>query len=81
MVLGNKFTQKLASEGVAKAGGQVNEQVIGSILDEAGRRTASVSCEHTILRSEILQADPDAAVLGALMEDCEKNGWRPCGQQ
>lgn len=80
MVLGNRFTQKLASEGVAKAGGRVNEQVVESILDDAGKRTASVSREHTILRSEILQANPDAAVQAALLEDCEKNGWRPCGQ-
>ncbi len=80
MVLGNKFTQRLASEGVAKAGGRVNEQVIESILEDAGKRTASVSREHTIMRSYISQANPDAAVLAALLEDCEKNGWRPCGQ-
>ena len=35
MVLGNKFTQKIASEGVAKAKGRVNEQVIRSILEDA----------------------------------------------
>ncbi len=81
MVLGNKFTQKLASEGVAKAKGRVNEQVIRSILEDAGKRTASVSREHTLLRIEVSPANPDAAVLAALKKDCEKNGWRPCGQE
>ncbi len=81
MVLGNKFTQKIASEGVAKAKGRVNEQVIRSILEDAGKRTASVSREYMILRTDISQANPDAAVLAALNEDCEKNGWRPCGQE
>ena len=76
MVLGNKFTQKLASEGVAKAKGRVNEQVIRSILEDAGKRTASVSREHTLLRIEVSPANPDAAVLAALKKDCEKNGWR-----
>ncbi len=80
MVLGNKFTQRIAGEGVAKAKGRVNEQVIRSILDDAGKRTASVSREYTLLRTGVLQADPDAAVLAAVEEDCEKNGWRPCGQ-
>ena len=81
MVLGNKFTQKIASEGVAKAKGRVNEQVIRSILEDAGKRTASVSCEYTLLRTEISPANPDEAVLDALKKDCEKNGWRPCGQE
>ncbi len=81
IVLGNKFTQRLASEGVAKANGRVNEQVIRSILEDAGKRTASVSREYIILRTEISQANSGAAVLAALNKDCEKNGWRPCGQE
>jgi len=81
IVLGNKFTQKLASEGVAKAKGRVNEQVIRSIMEDAGKRTASVSRERTLLRTEVSSANPDAAVLAALAEDCGKNGWRPCGQE
>ncbi len=81
MVLGNKFTQKIASEGVAKAKGRVNEQIIRSILEDAGKRTASVSPEYTILRAEVSPFNPDAAVLAALKEDCKKNGWRPCGQE
>ena len=80
MVLGNKFTQKLASKGIAKAMGRVNGRVIESILEDAGKRTASVSREHMLLSTDVLQANPDAAVLAALLEDCEKNGWRPCGQ-
>ena len=81
MVLGNKFTQKIASEGVAKAKGRVNEQVIRSIFEDAGKRTASVSRGHTVLRTEISPANPNDAVLAALKKDCEKNGWRPCGQE
>ncbi len=81
MVLGNKFTQKLAGEGVAKAKGIVNEQVIKTIFEDAGRRTASVSREYTILRTDVRQPDPEAAILAALKEDCRKSGWRLCGQQ
>lgn len=81
MVLGNKFTQKIANEGVANARGTINEPVIRSIFDDAGRRTASVSRGYALLRTEVLQANPDDAVLDALREDCEKNGWRPCGQE
>lgn len=81
MILGNKFTQKLASEGVAKAKGRVNEQVIRSILEDAGKRSASVSRDYTLLCTEVSHASPDAAVLDALLEDCKKNGWRPCGQE
>ncbi len=81
MVLGNKFTQKIASEGVAKAKGRVNKQVIRSILEDAGKRTASVSREYTLLHTTISPANPNEAVLSSLKKDCEKNGWRPCGQE
>lgn len=81
MVLGNKFTQKLAGEGIAKAKGRVNEQVIKTIFEDAAKRTASVSKEYTVLRTEVRPSNPDAAVLAALKEDCEKSGWRLCGQQ
>ncbi len=81
MVLGNKFTQKLAGEGVAKAKGIVNEQVIKTIFEDAGRRTASVSREYTILRTGARQPDPEAAVFAAFKEDCRKSGRRLCGQQ
>ncbi len=81
MVLGNKITQKLAGEGVAKAKGRVNEQVIKAIFEDAGKMTASVSREYTILQTEVRQPDPEASVLAALKEDCRKNGWRLCGQQ
>ncbi len=81
MVLGNKITQKLASEGIAKANGRVNERVIETIFEDAGKRTASVSQEYTILRTNALQPNPDAAVLAAFKGDCEKSGWRLCGQQ
>jgi hypothetical protein len=81
MVLGNRFTQKLASEGIAKADSRVSEKVIRAIFDDAGDRTASVSKEFTILKTEVQQSDPGAAVLAALKEDCDKSGWRLCGRQ
>lgn len=81
MVLGNKFTQKLAGEGIAKAKGRVSEQVIKTIFEDAAKRTASVSKEYTVLSTAVKKPDPEAAVLAALKEDCEKSGWRLCGQQ
>jgi hypothetical protein len=81
MVLGNRFTQRLAGEGIAKADSRVSEEVIRSIFEDAGDRTASVSKEFTILRTEVRRSDPEAAVLAALNEDCDKSGWRLCGRQ
>ena len=80
-VFGNRFTQKLAYEEVGRAGGRVNEALIKSILDKAGERTASVSREHTVLRSDAKQSDPKAALLKALEEDCKESGWRLCAPQ
>ena len=81
VVFGNRFTQKLAGEGVGSAKGEANEDLIKSILADAGQRTASVSQKYTVLRTDTRQLDPDAALRKALQEDCEKNGWRLCGQR
>lgn len=81
IVFGNRFTQKLAYEEVGRAGGRVNEALIKSILEKAGERTASVSREHIVLRSNARQPDPKAALLKALEEDCKESGWRLCAQQ
>jgi hypothetical protein len=81
IVFGNRFTQKLAYEEVGLAGGRVNEDLIKSILIKAGEMTASVSRENTVLRSDARQADPKAAFLKALEEDCKESGWRLCAQE
>lgn len=80
-VFGNRITQKMAYEEVGRAGGRVNEALIKSILVKAGESTASVSREHTVLRSDIKQSDPKAALLKALEEDCKESGWRLCALQ
>lgn len=80
-VFGNRVTQKLAYDEVGRAGGRVNELLIKSILIKAGESTASVSRESTILRNDIKQPDPRAALLRALEEDCKENGWRLCAPQ
>jgi hypothetical protein len=80
-VYGNRFTQKLAYEEAGRAGGRVNEALIKSILEKAAERTASVSREHIILRSDAKMADPKAALLAALEEDCKESGWRLCAQE
>jgi hypothetical protein len=80
-VFGNRFTQKLAYHEVGRAGGRVNETLIKSILIKAGESTASVSRESTVLRSDVRQSDPKAALLKALEEDCKESGWRLCAQQ
>ncbi|VVB72534.1 Uncharacterised protein [uncultured archaeon] len=76
VVLGNRFSQALAAEEVARAGGRVSEALIKSILTKAGEMTASVSREHIILCSVALKPDPSAALLKALEEDCRQEGWR-----
>jgi hypothetical protein len=81
VVFGNRFTQKLAGERVGGARGEVNEDLIKRILTDAGQRTASVSQEYSVLRTDTMQSDPEATLWKALQEDCEKNGWRLCGQR
>ena len=80
-VFGNRFTQKLAYEEVGRAGGRVSEALIKSILEKAGKETASVSRESTVLRSDSRQSDPKAALLVALEEDCKESSWRLCAPQ
>jgi hypothetical protein len=79
--LGNRFTQKLASDEVNKANGRVNEGLIRNILAIAGNSSASVSRQYTVLRTNVMQSDPKEALLKALRDDCEKSGWRLCGLQ
>lgn len=81
IVFGNRFTQKLAYEEVGRAGGRVNEPLIKSILEKAGDKTASVSRKYIVLRSDVKQSDPKAALLKALEEDCKESGWRLCAPQ
>jgi hypothetical protein len=80
-VFGNRFTQKLASEEVARAGGRVSEALIKGILEKAGMQTASVSREHTVLRCDAKNPDARAALYRALEEDCQESGWRLCAPQ
>ncbi|VVB68929.1 Uncharacterised protein [uncultured archaeon] len=81
IILGNRFTQRLAGEEIGRANGRVNEQLIKSILEKAGEMTASVSQEHTVLKCNATMPDPEKALLSALKEDCKKSGWRLCGPQ
>jgi hypothetical protein len=76
VILGNRFTQALAAEEVARGCGRVSEAMIKGILTKAAKMTASVSREHIILRSDALQPDPGEALMKALEEDCRKGGWR-----
>jgi hypothetical protein len=81
IVLGNRFTQELASQGIKKVQGKIDEHAVRAILAEAGSRTPSVSPEHCVLLTNVQQPDPVAAVFCALQEDCIESGWRLCGQQ
>jgi hypothetical protein len=81
IVLGNRFTQKLAGDEVDKAKGRVNEELIRNIMARAGNSSASVSRQYTVLRTDIKQSDPKEALLMALKDDCEKSSWRLCGLQ
>jgi hypothetical protein len=81
IVLGNKFTQELAGQSIKNAKGKIDERVIGAILAEASKMSPSVSPEHLVLSTVVQHPYPEAAVFGALREDCHKNGWRLCDQQ
>lgn len=78
IIYGNRFTQQIAVSIVVQADGRVDEALIREIFQEAGKKTASVSQEHVILRSEKGFSDPRIALEKALEEDCQENGWKLC---
>jgi len=80
-VYGNRFTQNLASQEIARAGGRVNEELIRAILQKAGRETASVSRDSTVLRSDFRADSARDVLTEALIEDCRESGWRLCDPQ
>ncbi len=80
IVLGNKLTQRLAGEMIKKAGGRMNEEIMRAIFADAGDKTASVSKDYAVFTAGSRQADPMAALHAVLKVDCEKSGWRLCGQ-
>jgi hypothetical protein len=80
MVLGNRFTQMLASQEIQNAGGRVDEAIVKSILTNVGMRTPSISKENLVLSTSIYQRDPDAAIKAALQDDCQRLGWKLCDQ-
>jgi len=49
-----------------------------SILRKAGERTVSACRKHTVLRSDAKKADPKAALLRTLEEDCKESSLRLC---
>ncbi len=81
VVFGNRFTQELAGSSVASAGGRVDEGLIKRIFALAGEKTASVSREHMVLKSDRLPSDPNRTLRKALEEDCQKSGWMLCDPQ
>ena len=81
VIFGNRFTQKLAADEIALAGGRVDEALIEAILFKAGCRTASVSREHTVLSSGVIHSDAKAAIIRVLEEDCKEGGWKLCDPQ
>lgn len=78
VILGNRFTRDLAYKRL-RSGKPPDESSMRSLFEEAGRATASVSPEFTILTTEGKKPDPDAALLRALEEDCQEGGWELCG--
>jgi hypothetical protein len=81
MVFGNRFTQDLANQGIKNAKGKIDAGAVGAILADVSNMTPSISPEHRVLSTDVRQPKPEAAVLDALQEDCQKCGWRLCGQQ
>jgi hypothetical protein len=81
MIIGNRISQLLAGQEIKDRQGRVDEQAVDDILAKVSGRTPSVSQKHSILTTDIMHPDPSAAVLNALFDDCQKSGWRLCGQQ
>ena len=78
IILGNRFTRDLAFKRLG-SGKPPDESSMRSLFEEAGRATASVSPDFTILTSDGKKTDPQAALLRALEEDCHEGVWELCG--
>lgn len=79
IILGNRFTRDLAFQRLGSGRKPPDEASFKALFEEAGRATASVSPDFTILTTDRKKADPQAALLRALREDCEEEGWELCG--
>ena len=81
MVFGNRFTQDQANQEINKVKGKIDAGAVEAILADVSHVTPSISPEHCVLSTDVQQPNPEAAVLNAFQEDCQKCGWRLCGQQ
>jgi hypothetical protein len=81
IALGNKITKQIASELIGKSGGRIDEVLIKKIFNQARDRTPTVSRDCLVFSTTALVQNPDAALLQALQEDCQKSGWKLCAQQ
>jgi hypothetical protein len=81
MVFGNRFTQEQANQGVKNVKGKIDATAVETILADISRMTPSISPEHCVLSTDVQHPNPEAAVQDALQEDCQRCGWRLCGQQ
>ena len=81
IALGNKITKQIAGELIGKAGGRIDESLVGKVFEQARDRTPTVSQDHIVLSTTALVKNPEAALMQALKEDCEKSGWMLCAQQ
>lgn len=79
VILGNKFTRDLAYRRLGATGKAPDLSSMNSLFEEARRATATVSPDYTILHSEKVHQNPEAALIRALREDCEERGWESSG--
>jgi hypothetical protein len=81
IVLGNKFTQRLAVQAINKANGKIDNNMMSSIFLDIRKRTPTISQKYCILSTKVQNSNPKEAVFRALQEDCKKSEWRICAQQ
>lgn len=82
IILGNRFTQKLAYD-MLGTGKVPDVSSVKAVFQEASEKTASVSREHSILSVEGAGAKPDpyALLAQAMLRDSEERGWIVSGLQ
>lgn len=79
VILGNRFTREFAYQRLGAAGKPPDLSSMKSLFEEAGRATASVSLDYTLLTSERVPSNPEAVLVRALREDSEEMGWELFG--
>lgn len=75
IILGNRHTRDAAGKALQRIG-RISADAIARVMNEVSAGTATMSREHTLLRTTASHKDPASILMQTFSRDCEKMGWR-----